>query len=398
MSATATGPPVAAMLADGDIARCTRVPRVGRPKCLGSHTKKIRKSRISKPMAYKASWRNKGMSMAMNAGELITQPRLLQETAHSIRLFPKGKGASAYQVTGIASQCDWAILSDSRPPQVELRKNRKVRHPRHIFISMRAPKPAIRYFMEEVLPNLSEKFVLITGSEDITIPNQTDLRWAPFDTYTRKTLNLIADHPLLTHWFAENLDEKWTHKVSPLPTGFVFPHAIRNRRYKHPTVQKIEDRPLVALCAHRVRDGKQWQLRKNVLALAKDEWKQFSKLVESPVSEQEFLSLVESCSFVMCVEGGGIDPSPKAWQAIQHGSIPIIKRTPASEAYAELPCLIIQDWHDDALNTDLLYKAKSRLIPAFDTVKGRTETLNKLSLFHWWQKILNAAPARIGEN
>lgn len=38
------------------------------------------------------------------------------------------------------------------------------------------------------------------------------------------------------------------------------------------------------------------------------------------------MRLMQSHAFVLCAEGGGVDPSPKAWQAILHGAIPIIRR------------------------------------------------------------------------
>ena len=42
------------------------------------------------------------------------------------------------------------------------------------------------------------------------------------------------------------------------------------------------------------------------------------------VSRREYLALVASVPFVACVHGGGLDPSPKAWEALLVGTIPII--------------------------------------------------------------------------
>ena len=44
----------------------------------------------------------------------------------------------------------------------------------------------------------------------------------------------------------------------------------------------------------------------------------------SVVSRKEYLALVASVPFVACVHGGGLDPSPKAWEALLVGTIPII--------------------------------------------------------------------------
>lgn len=342
-------------------------------------------------MAYRTSLKRAGLDIARYAVESLSGPRDLKRIAHSVRLFPKGKGADAYWLTGVASQCDWAIVSDGRPPHVALRKTRRPERPRHIFLSMRSPAPAIRYFTEEVLPLLSERFVLVTGSEDVTLPNQTDVRFVPYDQATKKRLRHIGEHPLLAHWFAENLDEKWTPNISPLPTGFVFPEAKKNRPYKCPVVPKLADRPLLALCGHRIRSGQQWEPRRKVLELAKNAWAPFSRVIESPISEPEYLSHVEGCSFVMCVEGGGMDPSPKAWQAIQHGAIPIIRGTSVAQAYEHLPCMVIDDWRSDALTIEKLSAVKADLTEMFDDPALRAEVLHRLSLSFWWERISSFA-------
>ena len=38
----------------------------------------------------------------------------------STRLFPKGQGADAYRLTGVAARCDWVLLSDTAAPEVAL--------------------------------------------------------------------------------------------------------------------------------------------------------------------------------------------------------------------------------------------------------------------------------------
>src|SRR5262245_31888673 len=100
---------------------------------------------------------------------------------HSIRLFPKGCGADAYQITGIAARCDYVILSDVRRPEIHVHRNVNTSSTRHIFLSMRSPFVALKYFTKRVLPTLNSEFILITGSEDITIPNQCDRRWRKFN-------------------------------------------------------------------------------------------------------------------------------------------------------------------------------------------------------------------------
>jgi hypothetical protein len=45
-----------------------------------------------------------------------------------------------------------------------------------------------------------------------------------------------------------------------------------------------------------------------------------------------YLKLVASVPFVASVHGGGLDPSPKAWETIFAGTIPILKRSQITDA------------------------------------------------------------------
>jgi hypothetical protein len=77
-----------------------------------------------------------------------------------------------------------------------------------------------------------------------------------------------------------------------------------------------------------VRDGEQWEVRKTINLWAKKQRSEFCTVIDHEVSESEFLDLVKQHSFILCVEGGGIDPSPKSWQTLYHGAIPIVKKLP----------------------------------------------------------------------
>ncbi len=330
------------------------------------------------------------MTIAKVPFTALRRTKTLDSMGHSVRLFPKGRGADAYRLSGIAALCDWVICSDTQSPQIHLTQKHRGQEPRHIFLSLRSPKIAIEYFVTEVLPTILGSFVLVTGSEDVTLPNQTDQRWEPFDAKTRGNIDAIARHPLLRHWFAENLDEKWTTKVSPLPTGFVYPNTWRTPPLYQPKVPKLRERALSVLCGHRVREGRQWEPRRIVTQLAHTEWRDFTRLIEKPVSERVFLSIVKECSFVLCVEGGGIDPSPKAWQALQYGAIPIMKRSPVSEAYSALPGIFVDEWSSDALNREKLLRWRLELIDKFDDVNQRDELLSRLSISYWWKMISSA--------
>ncbi len=309
---------------------------------------------------------------------------------HSTRLFPKGLGAASYRLTGIAARCDWALLTDSVQPFFHLYRTVKTATPRHIFLSLREERHAIPAFVETVLPLLTEPFVLVSGSEDVTIPRQIDTRRPAFTSDLIAHIQTILNHPLLLHWFAENLVDV-DPRLSALPVGMVYsvtdPEVVAEPADRPST----GERPCRALCSHRVREGRQWDPRRHVTGLAQTAWAPFCTVLTLETPEPEFLSLVASHAFVLCVEGGGLDPSPKAWQCVLYGAIPIIRRTPTSVAYEDLPVVIVDAWNADALDADRMAGWQRSLAPRFDDPDQRGEVLRRLGGDYWWDKIASKA-------
>ena len=305
----------------------------------------------------------------------------------STRLFPKGYGADAYDITGIASRCDYVILSDVKEPRTFLVRNVETSSPRHVFISMRSPYVALKYFVECVLPDIREKFVLISGSEDITVPNQVDRRFRKFDDLERECISRILKSDYLSHWFCENLDDDAHPLMSPIPLGLVFKENYPRAGIHVPEFESLNNRPMRILCAHRVRDGGQWDLRKLVTELALSDWSEWCTVLESEVSEEQYIELIKEHAFVLCVEGGGLDPSPKAWQTILHGSIPIIRRTALKSAYSELPVAIVPSWDSRSISKAQLQVWYEYYADRFEDASFRHSIVDKLSIDYWWCKI-----------
>jgi hypothetical protein len=310
---------------------------------------------------------------------------------HHTRLFPKFLGAQAYRLTGIAARCDWVLLSDIRPPHVHLvRRDGAPPSPRHVFVSMRAPFAALAALAEQVLPRLNEPFVLVTGSQDVTLPNQRDHRWRPYSDAEHRCFQDVLAHPQLCRWFVENLDEKRHPKMSPLPVGLVFPDGPPADGVVVPEVPPLATRPPRILCAHRDRVGPQWELRRQVTAIARSHWAGWCTVLDEEVSEAQFLALVEQHAFVLCIEGGGLDPSPKAWQAVLHGAVPVVRDSPLREAYAQLPVAFVPDWTPDSIHPGQLARWQAEAAPRQDDPGERRETVRRLGLDYWWAEVAAA--------
>jgi hypothetical protein len=303
----------------------------------------------------------------------------------STRLFPKQQGASAVVLTGVAARCDWVITSDTSPPLVELRRLRGEAGPGTIFLSLRNPFVALAFFAEEVLPQLREPFVLISGSEDITLPLQCDQRWRPFSSAEDAQLEQIASHPLLRRWYAENLDWPFAAKLEALPLGVLPPTAADG---SEPLLEvgtpppPVAERELLVLCAHRLRPGPQWQGRARLSQRLRSLGYPWLLLPEQELPPRAYRELLRRCSFVICASGGGWDPNPKLWHALLQGAIPIVRSSALDPVLAELPVWIVDSWEA----VDWRQPALAEQRQAISTRQPSGDGLHpQLLLDSWWQ-------------
>lgn len=314
----------------------------------------------------------------------------------STRLFPKNQGVEAYQISGIAARCDWVVLSDRKPPHAGLIGNAG-ESPRTVFLSLRDCFGALKYFHADVLPRITKPFVLISGSEDVTIPNQLDKRWRKFNAAERCIISGILDDERVVHWYAENLDSLHP-KMSPLPVGCVTDPGVMSHRSDVIRVKPVSQRPLKALCAHRIRAGDQWDTRRLVSQLCRTHYQGCCDLLDEPIPEPEFIRLIGEYSFVVCAEGGGLDPSPKAWLSILYGAIPIMRSSALDSAYKRLPIIIVDDWGPATISSARLQRWLNELKHFYEHPIARWRVLYKLSLNYWWADILLAYYRGCGMN
>lgn len=305
----------------------------------------------------------------------------------STRLFPKGRGAHQVEVTGIAARCDWVITSDSLQPEVELRRLNQTDHPRTVFLSLRNPFVAISFFRDHVLPLISCPFVLVSGSEDITLPLQCDYRWRAFNSVEDQCIYDIASHSCLVHWFVENLDWSFVDCMSPLPLG-VLPLPMEELVLIPPddTPLPLAERDLIVLCANRIREGPQWQARRRLrdhLVSLKYDW---ILLPDHECAPSYFSQLLNICSFVICASGGGHDPCPKLWHTLIHGSIPIVQKSALTVYLAKaLPMWIVNNWQDVDWSLESLSSKKAEIQQHYPP---HSQLKQLLSLDFWWDRIV----------
>ena len=147
------------------------------------------------------------------------------------------------------------------------------------------------------------------------------------------------------------------------------------------------------------------------------------------VDFNQFLSFLMNTSFTACAHGGGVDPAPKAFEALAAGSIPIIassaldaayRDAPRTQAitlfpaqtgsrhsfvtsninetrrYRKLPVVVIDSWDDpNVLTDDKLRKWREQLAPVFER---RAEFEWRLTVGFWLGQSLLGTSATAADN
>ena len=272
---------------------------------------------------------------------------------------------------GIATFCDWALLMPCFYGNISIK-------PKTVFVHhLMLPR-----FIASVLPTIHNRFVLVTSGTDQTIPtSRGDMRFKPMAGFANQddggpSWKLLTTHPMIMHWYCENHD--LVHpKVSTLPIGVV--EGTLGMEHvsiiEHPAIP-LSKRPVKFLVAHRLRTATgQWGYRANITALCDAQIHLYgpnasscvapplgiSKGPRKTIPQADYIALAENASFIACVRGGGIDPSPKAWEAIMLGTIPIIQHSTLDDAYSQLPVVFVDHW--ESLFADPV-KVQMRLLQA----------------------------------
>ena len=244
----------------------------------------------------------------------------------------------------------------------------------------------VQTFHDLILPCLSTPFVLVTGDHDVTIPHQVDVRYRKY--LAEETWDNILTDSRIIHIFSEHLDDNTSGKVSPLPVGVnqaEFPKWDRNYlQNKIAMKSNFEKRKKKVLRCDRVRDAQgQWEERGKVRKLCSSSW---SKWCESAHPSPLFDALL-NYSFLLCVHGGGIDPNPKAWEALLAGTIPIMKRFPGDAVYANLPVAFVDEWNDETVSEENLRRWVKELAPYYEETEKRRRVVEILHEDYWWKMV-----------
>lgn len=222
----------------------------------------------------------------------------------------------------------------------------------------------IEKIFKEIHPHIKAKYILITHNGDFHV--------------TSDLLKYIDDK--IIHWYAQNV--KVSHpKITPIPYGLENLHYHTNgnvgllKRIINKVPQEKKNKILFG-----------FTITNNI----PERLPAYDALIKFPLAEKiqnwpnikEYLTMLSHYKFVAAPPGNGID-SPREWQAMYLGVVPIVKRSIMTEYFESLnlPMWLINDWNElKKLTTTDLEKRYNDIIAKANT--------KPLYMDYWVQKIL----------
>ena len=249
-------------------------------------------------------------------------------------------------------------------------------HKQYIIIFVKADPIFLQKFID-MHKTIDKPYILITGDADRTIPRQTDKRMAKYSKDFTDEITNLANNPKLIKWYVENLDMHFSEKVIPIPLGFAerTNQELLTAREKWKTLKRYQPRSLKIMATFRVRNGIQWNERKNVMnMLARNE-----NFITKSILEEKWLDTLSVCSHVLCVNGGGIDLCPRIFEALWMGCIPIALKTDSMQkCFEEFPVIWIDRFEDVLMENIINYELCHEI---------NDLSAEKFRMIYWWNKM-----------
>jgi len=279
----------------------------------------------------------------------------------------------------ICKKCDWLIYNK------RIINLTNTNNPKNVCLNKTASLGGLEimfpFFINQVLPLIKNKFNLIITSSDQTFPYSTDLRYKKTPNINI-LLNILYNNSYLNKIFVENLDTIHP-KCVPIPIG-----AIKNicKKFDFDMIPYNSLRNINVFCCHRKRPQMQFKDRDIVSNLCLNEWKKFVHHADN-LSQEEFFKNMLQSKFTICVHGGGIDPCPKAFEAMICGSIPIIQHSTMDAVWEKFPVVLVDNWHKDSITEQKLNRWYNKLKNRYIDVDKRKECIEMMTMDYWWNII-----------
>lgn len=254
-------------------------------------------------------------------------------------------------------------------------------------------------FVKEILPEIHEPFVLVTGDSDESIPYHRE-----------QSTDILLNHPLVQKWFTQNLDvEGKKHpKLEYLPIGMDFhtlqknPETFMEKRHVSaeaqeealfelfsrlkPTNQRIVkvhyDAHLVEstipLFSHRYGYS-----RTHVMEILRKKGSNVVYIQPERIPQHRYFEKKGEYAFSVCMFGAGLD-THRTWENLALGHIVIMKSTQIDPLFQGLPVIIIKSFDE------IHEKNLQKWLKQYGDVFHNQEMRVKLTHNYWMNRINKA--------
>jgi len=241
---------------------------------------------------------------------------------------------------------------------------------------------AIPFFIERALPLIQNKFILVSGDSDCTVPDEL---------FNNNDFHAFINNEKLIHWYAQNCILNHP-KLSRIPIGLDY-HTMSEKdsewgdkidcNLQEDMLNNIKneskpfwDREIKCYANfHFTINTKYGNDRIDAMNYINKELVFYEN---KKVNRKETWENQSKYAFVISPHGNGLD-CHRTWEALCLGSIPIVKKSGISEdLFYKLPVLIVDNWKD--VTIELL----KRTINKF---RNTTFHYEKLTLKYWMDNI-----------
>ncbi len=255
----------------------------------------------------------------------------------------------------------------------------------------------LKKFYKKVLPSVRNPFILVISDGDESFPSNSRLD---------KEIDLLINHKMIIHIFAQNCDYRGPHhnKVSPIPLGVDF-HTIAYKENSLGWGNRASASEQEAVLKELVKTLKPTNQRKKrafvdfqhtdsmrasfnrYLEFGEDRAAIFQKLKETHLIDygqkmprKDLWKTKGEYAFSISPMGNGLD-CHRTWEDLILGCIVIVKTCPLDPLYEGLPVVIVKDWSEITEENLTLWLEQYK--DAFTNPSYRT----KLTTAYWIDKI-----------
>ena len=244
----------------------------------------------------------------------------------------------------------------------------------------------LKFFVNNILPNINKRFVLVSGDSDTCVPKEI---------LTLSETTQLLNSPYLIKWFLQNTQIQNCEKMIQIPIGLDY-HTISNspsHKWKLKNEGHLPDQQELILMDI-INNSKPLKKRKLKIyvnfSLTNDRFNDRKESLENInpnlmeinnnfTKRTNNWELITNYAFVLSPFGNGMD-CHRTWETLCLGSIPIVKAPNFNKLFEGLPVLIVNNWSD--VNEKLLIKT-------FNEFQLKEFNYDKLKLSYWVNKIKN---------